>query len=70
MDEYQNTSVKGVYAIGDVINKVNLTPVALKNGRIVAERIFHNRPDLKMTFENIPTVIFSHPPIGGIGLTE
>lgn len=50
VDEFQNTSVKGVYAIGDVTNQVQLTPVAIKAGRIVAERIFNNKPHLKMNY--------------------
>ena len=60
----------GVYAIGDVTNNIQLTPVAIKAGRIVAERVFNGRHDLKMNYHNIPTVIFSHPPIGSVGLTE
>jgi glutathione reductase (NADPH) len=70
VDDYQNTSVLVVYAIGDVTNNIMLTPVAVKTGRIVAERIFGDRPDLKMSFHNIATVIFSHPPTGMVGLTE
>ena len=60
----------GVYAIGDVTNQVQLTPVAIKAGRITAERIFNDRADLVMDYSNIATVIFSHPPIGCVGLTE
>lgn len=70
VDEYQNTTVSGIYAIGDVTNQVTLTPVAIRAGRIVAERIFNNRPTLKMNYDNIATVIFSHPPIGTVGLSE
>lgn len=70
VDEFQNTNVEGIYAIGDVTNQAQLTPVAIRQGRIVAERIFNNKPTLKMSYANIPTVIFSHPPIGYIGLTE
>ena len=71
VDEFQNTTVKGVYAIGDVTNNGwALTPVAIRSGRILAERIFNNKPNLKMLYENIPTVIFSHPPIGTVGLSE
>ncbi len=60
----------GVYAIGDVTNNIQLTPVAIKAGRVVAERIFNNKTDLKMNYNDIATVIFSHPPIGSVGLTE
>jgi glutathione reductase (NADPH) len=49
---------------------VQLTPVAIRQGRIVAERVFNNKKDLKMCYDNIATIIFSHPPIGSIGLTE
>ena len=70
VDEYQNTNVPGVYAIGDVTNNIQLTPVAIKAGRIVAERVFNGKTDLKMDYNNIATVIFSHPPIGSVGLTE
>jgi glutathione reductase (NADPH) len=47
-----------------------LTPVAIRAGRICAERIFNGRTGLKMNYANIPTVIFSHPPIGTCGLSE
>ena len=60
----------GIYAIGDATNQMNLTPVAIRQGRIVSDRIFANKPNLKMCYENIVTVIFSHPPIGSVGLTE
>ena len=70
VDEYQNTNVPGIYAIGDVTNQMGLTPVAIRQGRLVSERIFNNQPNLKMCYDNIATVIFSHPPIGCVGLTE
>ena len=70
VDEYQNTNVPGIYAIGDVINKVNLTPVAIRAGRILSERLFNSRPTLKMDYNNVATVIFSHPPIGTVGLKQ
>ena len=70
VDEHHNTTVPGIYAIGDVINQPQLTPVAIRAGRILSERLFNNRTDLKMNYENIATVIFSHPPIGLVGLTE
>lgn len=61
----------GIYAIGDVTSMtMQLTPVAIRSGRILSERIFNNKPQLKMCYENIPTVVFSHPPIGAIGLSE
>ena len=70
VDEYQNTTAPGVYAIGDVTNQVTLTPVAIRAGRIVSERIFNGRTNLKMSYDNIATVIFSHPPIGTCGMKE
>ena len=70
VDEYQNTTVPGVYAIGDVTNQITLTPVAIRAGRIVAERIFNGRSNLKMDYNNVATVVFSHPPIGTCGLSE
>ena len=71
VDEFQNTTVPGVYAVGDVTNNgYALTPVAIRAGRILADRIFNNKTNLKMVYENIPTVIFSHPPIGSVGLSE
>lgn len=70
VDEFQNTSSHGVYALGDVCGKWLLTPVAIAAGRRLAERLFNNKTNLKLDYNNIPTVIFSHPPIGTIGLTE
>ena len=68
-DEFQNTTQKGVYAIGDVTKGVSLTPVAVRAGRILSERLFNNRPTLKMDYENVATVVFSHPTIGTVGLS-
>ncbi|XP_040566663.1 glutathione reductase, mitochondrial [Lepeophtheirus salmonis] len=70
VDDFQNTSVNNIYAVGDVTGKWELTPVAIAAGRKLAHRIFDNKPDYKLEYDNIPTVVFSHPPIGTIGLTE
>ncbi|XP_039189450.1 glutathione reductase, mitochondrial isoform X2 [Crotalus tigris] len=70
VDEFQNTSRKGVYAVGDVCGKALLTPVAIAAGRKLAHRLFENKKDFKLDYTNIPTVVFSHPPIGTVGLTE
>jgi len=70
VDEFQNTKVNGVYAVGDVIGKAELTPVAIAAGRRLADRLFGGMVNAKISYENIPTVIFSHPPIGTIGLSE
>lgn len=73
VDEFQNTTAKNVYAVGDIIeNGIELTPVAVKAGRTLSERLFNKElpDDLKMDYSLVPTVVFSHPPIGTIGLTE
>lgn len=71
VDEYQNTNVKGIYAVGDITGAAQLTPVAIKAGRLLAERLFNkDMVDAKMDFSLIPTIVFSHPPIGTIGMTE
>ncbi len=70
VDEYSNTSVPGIYAVGDIIGEAELTPVAVKAGRLLSERLFGGKPEAKMDYSQIPTVVFSHPPIGTLGLTE
>ncbi|HFQ13337.1 MAG TPA: glutathione-disulfide reductase [Gammaproteobacteria bacterium] len=69
-DEFQQTNVEGVYAVGDVTGRAQLTPVAIAAARRLSDRLFNNMPDRKLDYDNIPTVMFSHPPIGTIGLTE
>jgi glutathione reductase (NADPH) len=69
-DAYQQTSAPGVYAIGDVTGRLALTPVAIAAGRRLADRLFGGMPERKLSYDNVPTVIFSHPPIGTVGLTE
>lgn len=69
-DDYQNTNVPGVYAVGDVTGRVALTPVAIAAGRRLAARLFGSQPHAKLDYHLIPTVVFSHPPIGVVGLTE
>jgi glutathione reductase (NADPH) len=70
VDEYQATNVKGVYAVGDVCSSVELTPTAIAGGRRLADRLFNKMIDAKADYNNVPTVVFSHPPIGTCGLTE
>jgi glutathione reductase (NADPH) len=70
VNELQDTPVHGVYAIGDVIGKAELTPVAIAAGRRLADRLFGGTENAKISYENIPTVVFSHPLIGTVGLTE
>jgi glutathione reductase (NADPH) len=70
-DEQQNTTAKGIYCVGDIMEGgVELTPVAVKAGRLLSERLFGQMPNAKMDYSLIPTVVFSHPPIGTMGLTE
>jgi glutathione reductase (NADPH) len=69
-DKFQNTSVAGVYAIGDVTGREALTPVAIAAGRRLADRLFGGQSDRHLDYECIPTVVFSQPPIGTVGLTE
>jgi glutathione reductase (NADPH) len=71
VDAFQETNIPGIYCVGDIMEGgVELTPVAVKAGRQLSERLFNNKPDAKMDYDLIPTVVFSHPPIGTIGLTE
>eukprot|EP00752_Nemacystus_decipiens_P010117 g9018.t1 len=71
VDDYQNTNVEGVYAVGDACDKkVELTPMAIAAGRRLSDRLFGGLDGAKADYNNVPTVVFSHPPIGTIGLTE
>ncbi|HGO5292896.1 TPA: glutathione-disulfide reductase [Photobacterium damselae] len=71
VDEFQQTNVEGIYCVGDIMEGgIELTPVAVKAGRQLSERLFNNKPNAKMDYALVPTVVFSHPPIGTIGLTE
>ncbi|KGQ55947.1 glutathione reductase [Gallibacterium anatis str. Avicor] len=70
VDKYQNTNVQGIYAVGDNTGAVELTPVAVAAGRRLSERLFNNKPTEHLDYNLIPTVVFSHPPIGTVGLTE
>jgi glutathione reductase (NADPH) len=70
VDDFQVTSAEGVYAIGDVTGRVALTPVAIAAGRRLADRLFGGEPDARLDYDDIPTVVFSHPPIGTVGLGE
>ena len=70
VDKFQNTGVAGIYAVGDNTGRVELTPVAVAAGRRLSERLFNNKADEHLDYDNVPTVVFSHPPIGTVGLTE
>jgi glutathione reductase (NADPH) len=69
-DKYQVTNVQHIYAIGDVIGRAQLTPVAIAAGRRLADRVFGGMTGRYLDYNNIPTVVFGHPPIGTVGLTE
>jgi glutathione-disulfide reductase len=70
VDDYQNTSIAGIYAIGDVTGNMPLTPVAIAAGRRLADRLFMGQHDRKLDYSNVPSVVFSHPPIATVGITE
>jgi glutathione reductase (NADPH) len=70
VDEHSATNISGIYAIGDVIGRSSLTPVAIAAGRKLADRLFKNSMDSRVDYETVPTVVFAHPPIATIGLTE
>ncbi|TPX32197.1 glutathione-disulfide reductase [Synchytrium microbalum] len=69
-DEWQATNVPNVYALGDVCGVAMLTPVAIAAGRRLSDRLFGGKPNSKLDYTNIPSVIFSHPTAGSVGLTE
>eukprot|EP00049_Salpingoeca_infusionum_P017432 m.352935 g.352935 ORF g.352935 m.352935 type:complete len:456 (+) comp16648_c0_seq1:241-1608(+) len=70
VDEWQQTSAEDVFALGDVCGKYELTPVAISTGRKLSHRLFEPNPKSKQNWDFIPTVVFSHPPIGTCGYTE
>jgi glutathione reductase (NADPH) len=69
VDEWQRASVKNIYAVGDVTDRINLTPVAIAEARAIAETLYNNNP-IRMDHANVPSAVFSQPPIGTVGLTE
>jgi glutathione reductase (NADPH) len=70
VDAFQNTSADRVYALGDVTGRAELTPVAIAAGRRLADRVFGGQKDRRLSYDLLPTVVFSHPPIGTVGLSE
>lgn len=68
-DNYQ-TNIQHIYAVGDVTDKIQLTPVALAEGHVLADRLFNNQPERAVSYKNIPTAVFSNPNIGTVGLSE
>jgi glutathione reductase (NADPH) len=69
-DAFQNTNVPGIYALGDITGRAPLTPVAIAAGRRLADRLFGGQPEARLDYENVPTVVFAHPPAGSVGLSE
>lgn len=70
VDHLQQTNIGGLYAIGDVTGRAQLTPVAIAAGRRLSDRVFGGMTDRHLDYSDIPTVVFSHPPIGTVGLSE
>ena len=69
VDEWSKTTVPNVYAVGDVTDRINLTPVAIAESRAVAETLYNNNP-IRMDHEDVPSAVFSQPAIGSVGLSE
>src|SRR3546814_5450939 len=69
VDARQDTSADGVHAVGDVTDRVALTPAAIAAARRLMDRLFGGVADARLDYDNIPTVLFSHPPLGTVGLT-
>ena len=69
VDEWQRSVVPHIYGVGDVTDRLNLTPVAIAEGRAIAETLFNNNP-MKVDHANVATAVFSQPPVGCVGLTE
>jgi glutathione reductase (NADPH) len=69
VDEWSRSSVPNIYAVGDVTDRLNLTPVAIAEARALAETLFNDNPIL-MDHANVPTAVFSNPPLAAVGLTE
>lgn len=69
VDEWQQTTAPTIYAVGDCTDRINLTPVAIAEGRAVAETLFNRNPT-RMDHHNVPSAVFSQPPVGSVGLSE
>ena len=69
-DDWQDTNVAGVHALGDVTGRLALTPVAVAAGRRLADRLFGGKLDAKLDYRDVPTVVFSHPPLATVGCSE
>jgi glutathione reductase (NADPH) len=69
VDEYSRSSVPSIYAVGDVTNRINLTPVAIREGHAFADTVYGGKPT-PVDHSNVPTAVFSEPELGVVGLTE
>ena len=69
-NKFQKTNIGNIYALGDATGRAPLTPVAIAAGRRLSDRLYNNMKNRHLSYENIPTVVFTHPPIGTIGMTE
>lgn len=69
-DKYQNTNVEHIFAVGDNTGRIQLTPTAVAAGRRLSERLFNNKPYEHLDYSNVATVVFSHPVIGTVGMSE
>ncbi|WP_288988649.1 glutathione-disulfide reductase [uncultured Sphingopyxis sp.] len=69
VDDNNQSSVPSIYAVGDVTNRIQLTPVAIREGQAFADSVFGGKPTT-VDYANVPSAVFSHPPIGAVGLTE
>src|SRR5690606_6732597 len=69
VDDYSRTSCPSIYAVGDVTNRMQLTPVAIREGQAFADTVFGGKPT-KVDYDCIPSAVFSHPPLAGVGMTE
>jgi len=70
VDAWQTTNIASIHAVGDVVGHATLTPVAIAAGRRLADRLFGGKAGRKLDYDNIPSVVFSHPPIGSVGISE
>jgi glutathione reductase (NADPH) len=69
VDEWSRTTVPNIYAVGDVTDRINLTPVAIHEGRALAETLYNDNP-IKPDHTNVPSAVFSQPPVASVGITE
>ena len=69
VDAENRSTCASIYAVGDVTNRVQLTPVAIREGQAFADTVFGEKP-CKVDYDCIPSAVFSHPPLAGVGMTE